>query len=117
MEGGAALATERLGQQLGALGPEAVTQLSEGGVQGPLEDQGGLGGASGRRLPDDVEDDLFERRVAIVSMASPTGGAQIHLDVPRHGQVVAELEHRPLKVRPALQTSETRMKHLHRATV
>ena len=76
---------------------------------------GRVGGATHRAVgvPDDVEHDIVERRIAVVAMRAPAARPQVHLHVAEHGGGVAELQDRAAKIRPALDAGKTGVKHAH----
>ena len=62
-------------------------------------------------FPDDVQDDIFESRIAIVSVRPPAARMQVHFHVARHRRIVAELQHRAAKIGSAFAIGKPRMKH------
>ena len=58
-----------------------------------------------------MKNDVFEGRILVVAVGSPTRVVEVHLDVAgfRGGRV--ELDDRGAKIRSALDAAETRMKH------
>jgi hypothetical protein len=48
---------------------------------------------------------------------APAPGTEVHLDIPTKRRLLAKLEDRTAKIRPALDVSKTRMKNSQRPTV
>ena len=64
-------------------------------------------------LPNDMEHDIVEIRIAIMAMGAPAAGAQIHFNVSGTRGIRADLQDGPSKIRAAFQAGEARMKHPH----
>ena len=62
-------------------------------------------------LPHDVQDDVFECGIAIMTVCPPAAGPDVHFHVAAEGRAIAKLKHRAAKIRPAFTTEETRMKN------
>jgi hypothetical protein len=58
-----------------------------------------------------MEQDVFEIQIAIVTVGTPATSAQIHFHVAGAWCVVANLQNRPAKIRPAFKISEAGMKN------
>ena len=58
-------------------------------------------------LPDDVQDDVFEVRIAVVTVRPPVAGPQVNLHVAGARRIVADLNDRAAEIRPAFDTGET----------
>lgn len=92
-------------------------QLSERRIQNLAQTKRGR--MTGGRLcvPNDVEDDVLERRVFIVTVSAPTGVADVHLDVARDGCGIAELDHCVAEIWSAFHAAETWMQDAHALAV
>ena len=62
-------------------------------------------------LPDDVQDDIFETRIAVVAVRVPAVAAQVNFHVAGARRFTAYLDDGAAKIRPALDAGETGMKH------
>jgi hypothetical protein len=58
-------------------------------------------------VPNDVQQDIFELRVAVVTVGAPTGGVQVNFHVAGTRRGVADLNDRAAKIRPAFDTHKT----------
>ena len=58
-------------------------------------------------VPNDVQQDIFELRVAVVTMGAPAGGAQVNFHVAGTRRGVADLNDRAAKIRPAFDADKT----------
>ena len=58
-------------------------------------------------VPNDVQQDIFELRVAVVTMGVPAARPQIHLHIAGTRRGVADLNDRAAKIRPAFDTHKT----------
>jgi len=58
-----------------------------------------------------MQNNILKGRICIMSMGAPAARPQIHFYVARPGAAIANLYHRPSKIRPAFDTSKTRMKN------
>ena len=87
-------------------------EFAQRGVEFVAKDKGGRGPA--RRavsLPDHVQDDIAERRIAIMAVRDPAAGMDVHFHVPRPRRFAAELNDGAPKIRSAFPAHESRMKH------
>lgn len=71
----------------------------------------------GLAVPHDVEDDVFECGIFVVTVSAPAVVANVHFDVAARGSGIAELDHGVAKVRATLDTRETGMKNPHALAV
>ena len=62
-------------------------------------------------LPDDVQDDILEIRIAVMAVRMPAVAAQINFHVAGARRFTADLDDGAAKIRPALDAGETGMKH------
>ena len=62
-------------------------------------------------FPDDVQDDIFEIRIAVVAVRVPAVAAQINFHVAGARRFAADLDDRAAKIRPALGAGKTGMQH------
>ena len=62
-------------------------------------------------FPDDVQHDILESRIAVVAVRVPAAGAQINFHVAGARRVVADLNDRAAKIRPAFGAGEAGMKN------
>jgi hypothetical protein len=69
--------------------------------------------AGGRRsgFPNDVQDDVFEIRIAVVAVRVPAVAAQINFHVTGARRFTANLDDGAAKIRPAFGADETGMQH------
>jgi hypothetical protein len=58
-----------------------------------------------------MEQDVFELRVAVVTMSAPAGGAQVDLHIAGTRRGVADLNDRAAKIRPAFDADKTGMQN------
>jgi hypothetical protein len=58
-----------------------------------------------------------EGGVAIMPMRVPAAGADIHLNIPAHGRLLAELDNGAAKIGPARHISEAGVKNPRRRAV
>ena len=58
-------------------------------------------------VPNDVEQDVLKRGIAIVTVGTPAGGAQVNFHVAGTRRGVADLNDRAAKIRPAFDTHKT----------
>jgi hypothetical protein len=75
--------------------------------QGTLDSRRAGGRRSG--VPDHVQDDIFEIRIAVVAVRVPAVAAQINFHVAGARRFAADLDDGAAKVRPALHADETGM--------
>ncbi len=64
-----------------------------------------------RVIPDDLQDDIFEIRIAVVAVRPPAAGAQINFHIAGKRRTGANLDHRAEKVRPAPGAGKAGMKY------
>ena len=62
-------------------------------------------------VPNDVQQDIFKIRVAVVTVGAPAAGAQVNLHVTGTRRGVADLNDRAAKIRPAFDTHKTGMQN------
>ena len=62
-------------------------------------------------VPNDVQQDIFELRVAVVTVGAPAADAQVNLHVTGTRRGVADLNDRAAKIRPAFDADKTGMQN------
>ena len=64
-----------------------------------------------RVVPNDVKQDIFKIRVAVVTVGAPAADAQVNLHVAGTRRGVADLNDRAAKIRPAFDADKTGMQN------
>jgi hypothetical protein len=116
-----ALAAQIFRQRFRRLGVKPQAKFGDGCIEKLAQGQRGGSGAGGRRngkrgfgsVPNDVQDHLPERGIAVVAVGVPAAGLQIHFHVAGVRRGVAELDNGAAKIRAAFATQKTRMKNPH----
>jgi hypothetical protein len=67
--------------------------------------------ANSKLFPNDVQQDIFEIRIAVVTVGAPAGGAQVNFHVAGTRRGVADLNDRAAKIRPAFDADKTGMQN------
>ena len=62
-------------------------------------------------VPNDVQQDILEIRVAVVTVGAPAGGAQVNFHIAGTGRGVADLNDRAAKIRPAFDADKPGMQN------
>ena len=62
-------------------------------------------------LPDDMEQDVLKRGIAVVAVGVPAAGAQVNFHIAGTGRGVADLKDRAAKIRPAFDADKTGMQN------
>ena len=62
-------------------------------------------------VPNDVQQDIFKIRVAVVTVGAPAADAQVNFHVTGTRRGVADLNDRAAKIRPAFDTDKTGMQN------
>jgi hypothetical protein len=62
-------------------------------------------------FPNDVQQDILKRGIAVVTVGAPAAGAQINLHIARTRRGIADLNDRAAKIRPAFDADKTRMQN------
>ena len=62
-------------------------------------------------IPNDVQQDVLKRGIAVVTVGAPAGGAQVNLHVAGTWRGVADLNDRAAKIRPAFDADKTGMQN------
>lgn len=58
-------------------------------------------------VPNDVQQDVLESRIAVVAVGVPAAGAQVNFHIAGTGRSVADLKDRAAKIRPAFNADKT----------
>jgi len=90
---------------------EPETQLAERRVESATQRQDWRSSFGTVAVPNHVKKDISKRRIPVVTMLPPSGGAEVHFHVTRARRVVSHLQYCGVKVRPPFGAAETRMKH------
>lgn len=92
--------------------------LAQRRVNKLFQRQGGQGMRSGRRaIPNDVQDDAGKRRIALVPVRLPVAANPVNFHVPCARRFLAELQHRPAKIRAGCPVPKAGMEHPQRLAV
>ena len=62
-------------------------------------------------IPNDVQQDVLKRGIAVVTVGAPAAGAQVNLHIAGTRRGVANLNDRAAKIRPAFDADETGMQN------
>ena len=68
-------------------------------------------------VPNDVEQDVLKRGIAIVTVGTPAGGAQVNFHVAGTRRGAADLNDRAAKIRTALDARKAGMQNAHGLSV
>ncbi len=105
------MAAKVVGERLTGFAPEPQAKLAELGIEAGAQQEGwGRAGRGLLALPDDVQDDVLERGVAVMAVGLPTAGAQVNLDVAGAGRGIAELDEGVAEVGAAFEVVEAGVK-------
>jgi hypothetical protein len=64
-----------------------------------------------------MQDDIFERRVAVMTVRTPSTRTQVHLDIPTARRIRADFDYSAAKIGSALNTMKSRMQYPDGLTV
>ena len=62
-------------------------------------------------VPNDVQQDVLKRGIAVVTVGAPAAGAQVNFHVAGTGRGVTDLNDRAAKIRPAFNADKTGMQN------